>query len=260
MVCLRPSGPWASGLHRGSRLVPAPDHPSSPPSPSSADSPVIAPGPGPWRPCGDLMITGPQQRAERLRELPERSAATSCARKVEQGGEFRLIRLLHIARATSHHLLEAPLRITGTLGVPRSLGVAEDHLVPARRIEPGQEPSFVLAMRNHHHARSSAGCLRGDLLQARSQLGGAVVVAVEEDEDCTAIGLLQRDADRSGQLRLMCKLVARSANGPTCSDLPSPPLQRSVGEGESVRIRPHHGPRQRVGSSRQVLEEWRLFR
>ena len=75
-------------------------------------------------------------------------------------------------------------------------------------------------MRNHHLARSFAGCLRGDPLQARSQFGRAVVV--EEDENCTAIGLVQRDADRPAQLRLMYKLVARSANGPAYSDLPSP--------------------------------------
>ena len=183
------------------------------PSRSIADSRVIAHGPGPWRPSGNLMTTGVQQRADRLRQLPERAAAESCARKVEQGAEFWLVHPLHIARAKPHRLLEAPPRITGTLGVPRSLGVVEDHLVSAQRIEPGQEPGFVLAMRNHHFTRSSAGCLRGDPLQARPQLGGAVIVAVEEDEDCTAIRLLQCDADRPFQLRIMQKLMAFPADG-----------------------------------------------
>ena len=98
--------------------------------------------------------------------------------------------------------------------------MVEDHLVLAQRIEPGQEPSFVLAMRNHHLTGTSAGCLRGDPLQARSQLRGAIIVTVEEDEDCAAIRLLPCDAYRSDQLRLINELMARSANGPAYSDLP----------------------------------------
>ena len=92
------------------------------------------------------------------------------------------------------------------------LRVIPDTTVTVQRFDPGEEPRFVFAVGEDHGAWHAVGRPGSPSVYGRPELGRAVRVAVEHDQDRTTVRLRACKSHCSLQFRLACKLVAWPSN------------------------------------------------
>ena len=96
-----------------------------------------------------------------------------------------------------------------------------DEIVRPQRLDGGKKPSLVFAVRQDDFARQPGSCCRGPSLHLGAKFCGAVVVAIEYDEDCFTGRLTARHFYSPRHAKFACELTAGEANRLLNLHLPS---------------------------------------
>jgi len=101
-------------------------------------------------------------------------------------------------------------------------GILPDSPLPAKRLDGGKKPGFVLSVSDDYFARSSTGLRFGPRLEAGPQLCWTVVVAIERDQDGTARRLPACHSHGPRQTLLIDQEATVLSNRRSDLDVPTP--------------------------------------
>jgi hypothetical protein len=118
---------------------------------------------------------------------PERSAATVSDGHIEAGCERGLVCGLVVAPISGRPFPYLFGGAAPNFGVGCRACLRQDPSHAAKRLDRCEKPRLVLTSRHDHEAWDRSRLGRGPGLDLRCQVLGAVVVAVEDDEDCRAL-------------------------------------------------------------------------
>ena len=127
---------------------------------------------------------------------------------------------LQIRSTDSHPPLQLRLGTTRPFWVGMRRRVVSDEIVHPQRRNGGQEPSLVFTVRQHYFARQPASRSFRPPLHLGTQLGRAISIAIEYDEDRLAGALTTRDLYGLHNAGFACQPIAGSTNGRPNLDLP----------------------------------------
>jgi hypothetical protein len=138
--------------------------------------------------------------------------AVSCCH-VESCCQRGLVGCLRVAPPSNHPLLQLLLGSSGGFWIGMRLGIVFDPASTAKRFDSGQEPSLEFPMGQHHGTGNGiclGSCPSKDL---RSFFPRATLVAVEQDQNTSAVFLCSSQLYGCSQLTLIHELGAWLTNG-----------------------------------------------
>ena len=121
---------------------------------------------------------------------------TMCVGESELRARRGLIGSLDIAQSGTHVLLQLSLRIRRGLWFCMHSRVVPDASQTSQRFDRTQEPRLVLALGENNFTRHRTGNRGRPSSDLWRQIGRAVIICIEQDKDCGAVRLQERQTNR----------------------------------------------------------------
>ena len=173
------------------------------------------------RPRVNVVSHRTQQISEGLCQLAEGTALGMGGGHGELSAKRWLMRSFQVALVSMHSCFQCLLGAAWRFGVRMKRGVGSDTVNSSKRLDCGQEPRLVFPVRQDDFARHTARRRASPQMHLRTQLRGAIPVAIEHDEYCVAAWLTQCQTDGLLKLGLLNQLAAWTPDRSSDADLPS---------------------------------------